>query len=77
MELNIHAKKSQGTKHFVPQLQIITTTHDKFKVVKLEGIDQYGNDIKVNVYLDEKQSVKKVAEYAFSHPKHPKHKKTA
>ena len=72
MELNIHAKKSQATKHFIPEVKIITTTHEKFKVVKLEGIDQYGNDIKVNVYLDEKQSVKKVAEYAFSHPKHKK-----
>ena len=50
----------------------VTTTHEKFKVVKLEGIDQYGNDIKVNVYLDEKQTVKKVAEYSFSHPKHKK-----
>ena len=72
MELNIHAKKSQGTKHFVPELKIVTTTHEKFKVVKLEGIDQYGNDIKVNVFLDEKQTVKKVAEYVFSHPKHKK-----
>ena len=72
MELNIHAKKSQGTKHFVPELKIITTTHEKFKVVKLEVIEQSGYEIKVNVYLDEKQSVKKVAEYAFSHPKHKK-----
>jgi len=72
MELNIHAKKSQGTKHFIPELKIITTTHKNFKVVKLEGIDQYGNDIKVNVYLDEKQTVKKVAEYDFFHPKNKK-----
>ena len=72
MELNIHAKKSQGTKHFVPEVKIVTTTHEKFKVLKLAGIDQYGNDINVNVFLDEKQSVKKVAEYSYHHPKNKK-----
>jgi len=77
MELNIHAKKSQGTKHFIPEVKIVTIVHNDFKVLKLEGTDSDGNDIKVNVYLDEKQTVKKVAEYAFSHPKHKIRLKTA
>ena len=75
MELSIHAKKSQGTnKHYQPHVKIVTTTHEKFKVLKVLGVDQYGNDIKVNVYLDEKQTVKKIADFAYSHPKHPKNK---
>jgi len=75
MELNIHAKKSEGTnKHYTPHVKIVTTTHENFKVMKVLGTDQYGNDISVNVYLDEKQPVKKVAEYSFSHPKNPKNK---
>jgi hypothetical protein len=71
LELTIHAKKSQGTKHYQPHVKIVTTTHEKFKVLKVLGLDQYGNDIKVNVYLDEKQTVKKIADFAYSHPKHP------
>jgi len=75
MELNIHAKKSEGkNKHYEPHVKIVTTTHEKFKVMKVLGTDQHGNDIHVNVYLDEKQTVKKVAEYSFSHPKNPKNK---
>ena len=72
MEINIHAKKSQGDKkHYTPNVKIVTTTHEKFKVMKVLGTDQYGNDISVNVYLDEKQTVKKIADFSYSHPKHP------
>ena len=75
MEINIHAKKSQGDKkHYTPNVKIVTTTHEKFKVMKVLGTDQYGNDISVNVYLDEKQTVKKIADFSYSHPKHPKNK---
>ena len=74
MEINIHAKKSEGTKHYQPHVKIVTTTHENFKVMKVLGTDQHGNDIKVNVYLDEKQTVKKIADFSYSHPKHPKNK---
>lgn len=72
MEINIHAKKTNGTQNTGAEVKIVTTTYENFKVLKLVGTDQNGNDIKVNVYLDVQQSVKKVTEYAFSHPKYKK-----
>ena len=47
-----------------------TTHHKTFKVVKLTGSDQYGNPIKVKVFMDSKQPVKKVVNYSHDHPKY-------
>ena len=48
-----------------------TTHHKTFKVVKLSGTDQYGNPIKVKVFMDVKQPVKKITNYASDHAKYP------
>jgi len=49
-----------------------TTHHKTFKVVKLSGTDQYGHSINVKVFMDVKQPVKKVVNYASDHAKYPK-----
>ena len=45
-----------------------TTHHTNFKVVKLHGTDQYGHPIKVKVFMDVKQPVKKLTSYSSDHP---------
>ena len=47
-----------------------TTHHKTFKVVKLTGTDQYGHPIKVKVFMDAKQPLKKAVNYSHDHPKY-------
>lgn len=47
-----------------------TTHHKTFKVVKFVGTDQYGAPIKVKVFMDPKQPVKKIVNYSSDHPKY-------
>jgi hypothetical protein len=69
MELNIFAKaKNVSTAHKGnAEVTLHTTIHNDFKTVKLTGSDQYGNPIKVVVFMDVKQPLKKLKTYAFNH----------
>ena len=73
MELSIfaHAKDTVSPANKGNAKVVLETTHHKtFKVVKLTGSDQYGNPIKVKVFMDSKQPVKKVVNYASDHAKY-------
>jgi hypothetical protein len=73
MELSIfaHAKDTVSDHNKGNAKVFFETTHHKtFKVVKLTGTDQYGQPIKVKVFMDSKQPVKKVTTYTSDHPKH-------
>ena len=73
MELSIfaHAKDTvSGHNKDNAKVFFETTHHKTFKVVKLTGSDQYGNPIKVKVFMDSKQPVKKVVNYSHDHPKY-------
>ena len=69
MELNIFAKaKNVANAHKGnAEVTLHTTIHNDFKTVKFTGSDQYGNPIKVTVFMDVKQPLKKVKTYAFDH----------
>ena len=73
MELSIfaHAKDtiSEANKGNA-KVVLETTHHTNFKVVKLTGTDQYGNPIKVKVFMDSKQPLKKAVNYSHDHPKY-------
>lgn len=71
MELNIFAK-AKGTvksKQGNAEVTLHTTVHEDFKTVKFTGTDQNGNPIKVVVFMDVKQPLKKLKTYSFDHPK--------
>jgi hypothetical protein len=73
MELSIFAhEKDTVSDHNKGNAKVFfeTTHHKTFKVVKLTGSDQYGNPIKVKVFMDPKQPVKKVVNYSSDHPKY-------
>ncbi len=72
MELTIfaHAKDTSEFNQDNAKVVFETTHHKTFKVVKLNGTDQYGHPIKVKVFMDPKQPVKKVVNYSSDHPKH-------
>ena len=73
MELSIfaHAKDTVSDANKGNAKVVFETTHHKnFKVVKLSGTDQYGNPIRVKVFMDVKQPVKKIVNYASDHPKY-------
>ena len=71
MEVSIFAHEKDTTNHNKGNAKVVleTTHHKTFKVVKLAGTDQYGNPIKVKVFMDPKQPIKKVTHYAADHPK--------
>lgn len=73
MELSIFAHEKDTTNHNKGNAKVVleTTHHKNFKVVKLAGTDQYGNPIRVKVFMDPKQPVKKVVNYASDHAKYP------
>ena len=74
MELSIFAhEKDTVSDHNKGNAKVFfeTTHHKTFKVVKLSGTDQYGQPIKVKVFMDVKQPVKKVVNYASDHAKYP------
>ena len=67
-----HAKNTVSEANKGNAKVVFETTHHKtFKVVKLSGTDQYGNPIRVKVFMDPKQPVKKVVNYASDHAKYP------
>lgn len=67
-----HAKNNVSDANKGNAKVVFETTHHKtFKVVKLTGSDQYGNPIKVKVFMDPKQPVKKVVNYSSDHAKYP------
>ena len=67
-----HAKNTVSEANKGNAKVVFETTHHKtFKVVKLTGSDQYGNPIRVKVFMDPKQPVKKVVNYASDHAKYP------
>lgn len=72
MELTIfaHAKDTSELNKDNAKVVFETTHHKTFKVVKLNGTDQYGQPIKVKVFMDPKQPVKKVVNYSSDHPKY-------
>lgn len=72
MELSIFAHEKDTTLDNQGKAKVVleTTHHKTFKVVKLAGTDQKGNPIKVKVFMDPKQPVKKVTHYASDHPKY-------
>ena len=73
MELSIfaHEKDTVSDANKGKAKVFLETTHHKtFKVVKLNGTDQYGHPIKVKVFMDAKQPVKKVVNYSHDHPKY-------
>jgi uncharacterized pyridoxamine 5'-phosphate oxidase family protein len=73
MELSIFAHEKDTSNHNKGNAKVVfeTTHHKDFKVVKLAGTDQYGNPIRVKVFMDPKQPVKKVVNYASDHAKYP------
>ena len=72
MEVSIFAHAKDTADHNKGNAKVVFETmhHKTFKVVKLNGTDQYGNPIRVNVFMDSKQPVKKITNYASDHPKH-------
>jgi hypothetical protein len=69
MELNIFAKAkgNSPSQKGNAEVTLHTTMHNDFKTVKLTGTDQNGNPIKVTVFMDVKQPLKKLKTYAFNH----------
>ena len=66
MELTIfaHAKDTVSDKNKGnAKVALETTHHPQFKVVKFVGTDQYGAPIKVKVFMDVKQPLKKIVNY--------------
>ena len=71
MEVSIfaHAKDTVSDANKGNAKVVFETTHlPQFKVVKLHGTDQYGHPIKVKVFMDVKQPVKKIVTYSHDHP---------
>ena len=71
MEVSIFAHaKDTVSDHNKGNAKVVfeTTHHPQFKVVKLHGTDQYGHPIKVKVFMDTKQPVKKIVTYSHDHP---------
>jgi len=72
MEVSFFAHAKDTSDHNKGNAKVVLETmhHKSFKVVKLTGSDQYGNPIKVNVFMDSNQPVKKAVHYASDHPKY-------
>ena len=73
MELSIFAHAKDTSYHNKGNAKVVleTTHHKTFKVVKLDGTEQYGTQIRVKVFMDTTQPVKKVVNYASDHAKYP------
>jgi len=71
MQLSIyaHAKDTIESQKGNAEVTLHTTIHPDFKTVKFTGTDQKGHPIKVTVFMDVKQPLKKMKTYSFDHPK--------